>query len=77
MSLSDAVAAPRVHHQGTPDEIQLETGTLSDDELAALRAMGHTVSTRDPMGYAPSIRVVEGQLDAHGDPRNQGAGRSF
>src|SRR6266446_4725903 len=33
MSLSDAVAAPRMHHQGLPDSLQMETGGFPEATL--------------------------------------------
>src|SRR6266705_2364311 len=46
MTLADAVAAPRIHHQALPDVIRYERGGLSDSAVAALRAMGHQVEMR-------------------------------
>src|SRR3954470_1487394 len=43
MSLSDAVGAPRIHHQSLPDSIRVETGGFDASALEALRAMGHHV----------------------------------
>jgi len=40
MSLGAAVAAPRMHHQALPDVTRYERGGLSDETVAALRAMG-------------------------------------
>src|SRR6266540_6989994 len=46
MTLPDAVAAPRIHHQALPDVIRYEHGGLSDATVGALRAMGHQVEAR-------------------------------
>jgi gamma-glutamyltranspeptidase/glutathione hydrolase len=46
MTLADAVAAPRIHHQALPDVIRYERGGLSDATVTALRAMGHQVEAR-------------------------------
>ncbi len=40
------VSLPRFHHQYQPDEISLERGFLSDEEIAELEALGHKVSVR-------------------------------
>ena len=40
------VSLPRFHHQYQPDEISLERGFLSDEEIAELEALGHEVSVR-------------------------------
>jgi len=38
------VSLPRYHHQYLPDKIFSEKGAFSDEEIAALEAMGHTVA---------------------------------
>ena len=51
MSLADAVAAPRFHHQALPDIIRSERGGLSDATIQALEAMGHAVDRRGGSGH--------------------------
>lgn len=46
MSVADAVAAPRVHHQHLPDQITVEHAGLADGVIAELEALGHTVVVR-------------------------------
>ena len=41
------VSLPRFHHQFLPDEISAEPGTFTPEEIAALEALGHTVTVRD------------------------------
>ena len=41
MSLADAVAAPRLHHQALPDRVLLEEGGFPPAVVAGLEAMGH------------------------------------
>jgi gamma-glutamyltranspeptidase/glutathione hydrolase len=41
------VSLPRFHHQYVPDEISAESGTFSDEQLEALRALGHEVKVRE------------------------------
>ncbi|MDQ0558801.1 gamma-glutamyltranspeptidase/glutathione hydrolase [Rhizobium mesoamericanum] len=43
MDISQAVNAPRIHHQWQPDKIYFEPYTLSPDTIRALIAMGHTL----------------------------------
>ena len=43
MTLADAMRAPRIHHQALPDELLVETGGLTPEAEAALKAMGHTI----------------------------------
>ena len=42
MSLTQAVAAPRVHHQHLPDRIEYESGGLPARVIAELEALGYT-----------------------------------
>ncbi|MGH7699319.1 MAG: gamma-glutamyltransferase, partial [Gemmatimonadales bacterium] len=77
MTLAEAVAAPRVHHQALPDVIRYEQGGLDATVIAALEGMGHRLEERrgDP-GYSGDItaiiRGVGGWLGV-ADPR-RGAG---
>ena len=43
MTVTEAVDAPRIHHQWLPDEIGYERFGLSADTVAKLEAMGHKV----------------------------------
>jgi gamma-glutamyltranspeptidase/glutathione hydrolase len=43
MSLRDAIEYPRIHHQGSPDRIEVEPGALVAEVAAKLRAMGHVI----------------------------------
>jgi len=72
MTLAAAIEAPRLHHQALPDRIQLERGGFSDEVVARLRAMGHEVSFRGPMGDVEAIiRTSKGWLGVS-DPRRGG-----
>ncbi|HEU0082145.1 MAG TPA: gamma-glutamyltransferase [Bradyrhizobium sp.] len=72
MDIAAAVAAPRLHHQWLPDEVRVERG-FNDDTLAALKAMGHVITT--PLGQtsANSIAVTPNGLLGAPDPRTRGA----
>lgn len=43
MELFDAVAAPRLHHQGLPDLLYVEQDGFMQSSLDSLAAMGHTI----------------------------------
>jgi gamma-glutamyltranspeptidase/glutathione hydrolase len=74
MNVSQAVLAPRVHHQHLPDRIFVEPGGFSDETLAALRARGHTIEVRSGIsGDVQAIRILEdGTLEGQSDPRRGG-----
>ena len=57
MDVRAAVDAPRMHHQWLPDDVAIEREGASDDVVAALTAMGHTVKTAQAQGDANSIAV--------------------
>ncbi len=57
LSMDEAVAAPRVHHQWQPDKIWAESG-IGPELQAGLEALGHEVDTRrSSMGHANCIEV--------------------
>jgi gamma-glutamyltranspeptidase / glutathione hydrolase len=66
------VTKPRFHHQYLPDEISVERDAFSEDEIAALEALGHTVSIRTrPAGNMHGVmwdRARDAVEAAH-DPR--------
>ncbi len=74
MSLPDAVAAPRVHHQHLPDRIQVEPGGVPPAVAEALRSRGHTVvEGPEHTGDVQAIRVGDdGTLEGVADPRRGG-----
>jgi gamma-glutamyltranspeptidase/glutathione hydrolase len=74
MSLADAVAAPRVHHQHRPDRIQFEPNGLPPAVADILRAWGHEVVVRDELsGDVQAVRVAaDGTLEGVADPRRGG-----
>lgn len=75
MTIAEATAAPRIHHQWLPDNIYYEPG-LSEDSKAILREMGHILNdSTGRLGAAQSIyRNVDGRLHGAADSRRQGAG---
>lgn len=72
MTLPGAIEAPRLHHQALPDRISVERGGFPDSILAELRAMGHAVAERGPMGDVEAIiRTARGWRGVS-DPRRGG-----
>ncbi|MEM6294892.1 MAG: gamma-glutamyltransferase [Myxococcota bacterium] len=62
LSIDEAVASPRVHHQWQPDMIWAEEA-LDDEVEAGLKAKGHEIRSRGAMGHANCIEV---------DPKTRG-----
>ena len=73
MSLADAVAAPRIHHQALPDIIGYERNGLLPAVVDSLKAMGHEVRMRG--GYSGDIAAIQrvgGRWVGVADPRRGG-----
>jgi len=76
-SLYDAVAAPRWHHQGLPEEIFYERGFAPKETIDGLLAMGHAIKEREPIGDVHAIQIVNGKIIAVADPRHGGAAGGY
>jgi gamma-glutamyltranspeptidase/glutathione hydrolase len=76
MTMPEAVAAKRFHHQWLPDQIRIEEDGVTPETLAALEAMGHTVSLRGRQGTTHCIMVdaATGELVGAPDPRDRDGG---
>jgi len=77
MSLADAVAAPRFHHQALPDIIRSERGGLSDATIQTLEAMGHAVDRRGGSGTVAAIQKTAGGWVGVIDPRSAGGALGY
>ncbi len=55
MTVQEAIDAPRIHMQGTPDVVEVERGALSPDTRALLQARGYTFKDRGYWGVAEAI----------------------
>jgi gamma-glutamyltranspeptidase/glutathione hydrolase len=77
MSLADAVAAPRMHHQGLPDSLMVERDGFPPETLDSLRARGHGVSAGGHWGDVEGIiRTAQGWQGVS-DPRRGGGGAGY
>ncbi len=68
---------PRIHHQGSPDTLRVETVAPLDSALQdELRAMGHQL---DPIHNVATVQAIqigrspERHLEAVSDPRKGGS----
>jgi gamma-glutamyltranspeptidase / glutathione hydrolase len=71
MNIAEATAAPRMHDQGAPDQLEVERG-VSPDTIRLLEALGHKVVQRGAWGSAQSILCGEGVLMGAADARQRG-----
>jgi gamma-glutamyltranspeptidase / glutathione hydrolase len=72
LSIADAIADPRIHHQWSPDEVMVERG-FSPDLIRALKERGHEVVEGSPPTSANSILVTPAGLLGAADNRTRGA----
>ncbi len=70
-----SVASKRLHHQWLPDVARLEDGYMSEEDAAALTAMGHQIAWSGRQGIAHCIFVGgDGVLVGVPDPRDSDGG---
>lgn len=72
MSIADAMAAPRLHHQALPDTLRMEPHGLDPAVIEKLNATGHRVGLIGNVGLVNAIMRVRGGFEAVGDPRRPG-----
>jgi gamma-glutamyltranspeptidase / glutathione hydrolase len=72
LSVADAIAAPRIHHQWLPNRITYESKAVSRDTKQTLETYGHKLLATDHIGEAMGI-LVEPKTGARlgaADPRS-------
>jgi gamma-glutamyltranspeptidase / glutathione hydrolase len=73
MTLSDAMSAPRIHHQALPDSMRYERGGASPAVLDSLKAMGYGLLPVNYIGASvAAIMRVRGGWEGMWDPRGVG-----
>ena len=77
MTLPDAVTAPRLHHQGLPDSLQVEEAGFPPATLDSLEALGHRISVRGYWGDVEAIVRTPRGWQGVSDPRRGGGGAGY
>jgi len=72
MILSDAVSAPRIHHQALPDSLMFERNGLWPAVQDSLRQMGYGLEPISGVGLINAIMRVRGGYEGMPDPRSSG-----
>ena len=73
MPIGESIAAPRIHHQWSPDRLQVET-SMDDGIVKQLENLGHNISRSRSMGIAQAISfdAITGEFTGAHDPRTTG-----
>ena len=69
MDPQEAVDAPRLHHQGRPDEVYFERSSLPPDIVKPLAEMGYKLVEQRPWGAVELIKIANGRLYGASDNR--------
>ncbi len=77
-TVSEAIAAPRLHHQWQPDQLTLEKDQFASATQQTLQRMGHKLTERSPWGNASLIQVLPNRtLTGAADPRGEGTALGY
>lgn len=68
----EALAAPRFHHQWSPDRIRIERA-FPEETLRRLREMGHDLQVQENFGSSQLIQKTAQGFRGASDPRSHGA----
>jgi len=73
MDASEALAAPRIHHQWEPDKLSI-SADVAQDVIDGLKRRGQNVQVSDGINAVQVIRVLpDGTREAASDPRKGGS----
>ncbi len=72
MNVRQAVVAPRFHHQGLPQSIDVEPAGFDPATLKALEGMGHPLRERYLGDAQAIVRKPDGSFEGWADPRKGG-----
>jgi gamma-glutamyltranspeptidase / glutathione hydrolase len=78
MGALDAVTAKRFHSQWQPDLIMVETETLDEATMTALKERGHKLFDRGKIGHVNAIKkLADGKLEGGADPRGDNKAEGY
>lgn len=78
MTMQEAVAAPRFHHQWLPDVVSYERNGLDSLTVFELEKMGHQLRAGGASGRVDAILILpDGKLEGGADPRGDDTASGF
>lgn len=78
MNAVKAVAAPRIHHQWLPDQIDYEAFSIIKDAEEALEKAGYRLGDERTLGWVEAITIDKnGIIDGASDPRGNGSAEGY
>lgn len=78
MPVTEAVHAPRFHHQWLPDYIRIEPECFSESARMVLQSLGHEIKEGGPIGRVEAIIVrSDGMLVAAADRRGDDDAKAY
>lgn len=78
MTMQEAVAAPRFHHQWLPDMVSYERNGIDSLTVIELEKMGHQMRAGGASGRVDAILILpDGKLEGGADPRGDDTAKGF
>ncbi len=78
MTITEALAACRFHHQWLPDQIMVEKDCIDTLVRQSLSEMGHTIVERGTIGRVEAIlKLPDGRYEVAADPRGDDAAMAY
>ncbi len=77
VDIDQAIQAPRVHHQFTPNTLYIDTHKFSPEIAMALKSKGHVLEEGSTAKVYGIVRKVNGSLEGAYDLRGEGAAGGF
>tara|TARA_Y100001934_G_C12368435_1_gene784877 strand:- start:71 stop:1735 length:1665 start_codon:yes stop_codon:yes gene_type:complete len=71
MSIDEAIAAPRIHHQWVPDQLRVEK-RIDAKTLSGLKEFGHKIRNSSTIGVSQIISHSKEGFSGVADPRSSG-----